>query len=209
MTHDDLVHASLGWLRHVKQCGCVFSEKSGNGRERPDAIGYGMSGVVRMVEAKASLRDAQMNRRKLHHWHGGLGHARYLAIPRDLAPAIAGDPTCALIYHKWGVVTFTSRRYQSFDYIGRFDGTTGNQHPEYETSDDRNIAYLVRRYVECEKAARRKRAEERRVIEAARLLNSLRHGPETTERRDALHELKYAVRALDSADDRKKRGLSW
>lgn len=187
MTHAELVKVSCKWLRKACFCELVYAERAGHGKERPDALGFTADGRAVLVEAKASKSDALVQQRnKPHHWHGGVGTERWLAMPAAIEAQVSSDPRFDPLYEGWGLVLF-----HSFHGLGEFEV----RRAPAGSSGDPAVGYLVKRMLE-EKRVRR---AEQRVIEAAEVLAPLKwvdlRDPERMKAADALES---AVRRLQA-----------
>lgn len=88
LTHRQLIWRAEAWLKKVKRCAVVFTER-GCADERADAIGWDYQGESYLIECKASLADFRYDQSKPHRKNGvGFGlHRYYMAQAGVVAPA--------------------------------------------------------------------------------------------------------------------------
>jgi len=84
-THDALIARAASWLTGSTNCSVVITDMV-TGHETPDAIGFSSSGMVALIECKASRADFFADARKPHRIHPerGMGGHRWYMTPVGL-----------------------------------------------------------------------------------------------------------------------------
>ena len=88
MTHRDLVHRAVRWLRSRHKCRAVFAELQLEG-EHPDVLGWSGFGNSHLVEVKTSRSDFRRDRHKVRSRRpeGAMGNQRWYFVPHGLLQA--------------------------------------------------------------------------------------------------------------------------
>ncbi len=115
MTHDELVHRAVKWLRGTMRCPIVYAEMVTAARSIPDAIGWKYRSV-HLVECKTSRADLMRDRHKPSHRDGYvMGTHRWYMTPIGLlAPEEVPDGWGLLEVH-----TKITRKVVEAPYVER------------------------------------------------------------------------------------------
>lgn len=106
LSHAEVVHRAVRWLRGQNKCSTVYAEMTTSHSEVPDVIGW-HNGISHAVECKVSRKDFQKELRTkaaaIHNWCG-VGRYRWYLTPKDLILPHEVPDWCGLAYICGGVV---------------------------------------------------------------------------------------------------------